>query len=218
MTMADLIGFGFGLNPAIDRVDDRPEPPIIAALRREVGPSGRIIGLGAELPPNTLMRYGLADARNYDSVEMARNLDWLAPLYDPKVKEQTSRREITWSRVLDARERLREASVLAVVGPTAPPPSGFDRSEKVGNVWVAWLDAPPIVEVVGGDASISRLIREPGRIVAEIKSKSKRGVQIEKQNEFDRSRDVRPRLASRGRWSPGADRALFADFPLGSRE
>ena len=35
---------------------------------------------GAELPPNVLMRYGLRDARNYDSVETRRNLDWLRPL------------------------------------------------------------------------------------------------------------------------------------------
>ena len=29
------------------------------------------------------MRYGLADARNYDSVELTRSLDWFAPLYEP---------------------------------------------------------------------------------------------------------------------------------------
>ena len=40
-------------------------------------------------------------------------------------------------------------SVRAVVAPTAPPP-GFDRVEKFGSVWVAWLDARPMVEVKGG--------------------------------------------------------------------
>ena len=39
-------------------------------LRREVGRSGRIVALGEELPPNVAMRYGLADVRNYDSVEL----------------------------------------------------------------------------------------------------------------------------------------------------
>ncbi len=112
--------------------------PVLVALRREVGDSGRIIGLGAELPPNTLMRYGLADARNYDSVEVSRSLDWLEPLYDPTVSAKTSRREITWDRVLKARDRLSGASVRAVVGPTAPP-VGFERSEKIGAAWVAWL-------------------------------------------------------------------------------
>ena len=167
LTLVDLIGFGIGLNPAIDRSDDRPLTPVLAALRREVGDSGRIIGLGAELPPNTLMRYGLADARNYDSVEVSRSLDWLAPLYDPTVQAKTSRRQITWARVLEARDRLYEASVRAVVAPTAPPP-GFDRSEKIGAVWVAWLDAAPMVEIESGKGTLAEVSSEPGRIVATV--------------------------------------------------
>jgi hypothetical protein len=166
LTMADLIGFGSGLNPAIDRRDDRPEPPVIAALRREVGVSGRTIGLGAELPPNVLMRYGLADARNYDSVELVRNLEWLGPLYDPKVEARTSRREISWGRVAEGRERLREAGVRAVVGST-PPPTGLGRAERIGRVWVAWLEARPLVELIGA-GSIGRLSDEPGSISAEV--------------------------------------------------
>jgi hypothetical protein len=167
LTLVDLIGFGFGLNPAIDRADDRPETPVLGALRREVGRSGRIIGLGTELPPNTLMRYGLADARNYDSVELARNLDWFGPLYDPTVESKSSRREITWARVLAGRDRLREASVRAVVGPTPPPPSEFVRTEKVGSVWVAWLDAAPLVEVEG-DGTLAKVSGDHGRLDAEI--------------------------------------------------
>jgi Bacterial membrane protein YfhO len=170
LTMIDLLAFGHGLNPAIPRGDDRPEPPVIAALRREVGRSGRIIGLGAELPPNSLMRYGLADARNYDSVELSRSLDWLGPLYDPKVQEKTSRREISWARVLQARDRLREAAVRAIVSPTPPPASGFDRVEKVGSVWVAWLEARPIVEVLG-NGSLTNISHDPGRIEATIEGR-----------------------------------------------
>jgi hypothetical protein len=168
LTMVDLLAFGFGLNPAIDRADDRPEPAVVARLKSEVGNSGRVIGLGTELPPNTLMRYGLSDPRNYDSVELSRNLDWFAPLYDPKVREQTSRREITWVRVIENRQRLREASIKAVVGPTAPPASGFDRVEKVGEVWVAWLDSAPVVEITGGDARLIGWTREDGRMIARI--------------------------------------------------
>ncbi len=171
LTLIDLISFGYGLNPAIDRTDDRPIPPVVARLQRVVGDSGRIIGLGTEFPPNTLMRYGLADARNYDSVELRRNLDWLAPLYDPKVTEQTSRREITWERVLKARFRLYEASVRAVVGPTAPPVGGFDRVEKIGAVWVAWLDSAPIVEVVSPEGHLIESDREPGRMDAMVESR-----------------------------------------------
>ena len=170
LTMIDLIGFGYGLNPTIGRADDRPITPVLAALRREIGRSGRIIGLGAELPPNTLMRYGLADARNYDSVELSRSLDWLSPLYDPTVEAKTSRREITWARVLEGRERLREASVRAVVSPTAPPASKFARVEKIGSTWVAWLDAAPMMEW-DGTGSFSILEDQPGRIVAKVASK-----------------------------------------------
>jgi hypothetical protein len=170
LTLADLIGFGYGLNPAIEPAEDRPIPAIVARLRTEVADSGRVIGLGTEFPPNTLMRYGLADARNYDSVELRRNLDWLAPLYDPAVKEQTSRREIHWSRVVAAGERLREACVRAVVGPT-PPPAGLGRVEKVGEVWVAWLEASPVVEVVGGDSRLVESSREDGQMMARVDSR-----------------------------------------------
>jgi hypothetical protein len=143
LTLADLLGFGYGLNPAIARGDDRPEPPLIAYLRREVAPPARIIGLGEELPPNVLMRYGLADARNYDSVELARSLAWFAPLYDPRAEARTSRRTITWERVAAARDRLRAASVEAIVAAEAPPEGAFERVDRVGGVWVARLGAAP---------------------------------------------------------------------------
>ena len=163
LALVDLASFGIGLNPAISERDDRPLPRLIARLQSEVGVSGRIIGLGSELPPNVLMRYGLLDPRNYDSVELARNLEWLAPLYDPAVEAKTSRREINWARVMASRDRLRGASVRAVVGPTAPPSdSGLSRVERVGEVWVAWLDAPALVEVIGG-GRIVEAVEEPGR-------------------------------------------------------
>src|SRR5262249_2409098 len=82
MGLLDLFGFGVGLNPAIQAEDDRPVGPLIAYPRREAPPPARVVAVGAELPPNMLMRYGLADVRNYDSVELARGLDWLAPLYE----------------------------------------------------------------------------------------------------------------------------------------
>ena len=157
LTVIDLFGFGFGLNPAIAVADDRPEGPVIAYLRREVGPRGRILALGEELPPNTLMRYGLADIRNYDSIELSRSLDWFAPLYEsgPGVRARTSRRAITWDGVLRARDRLREASVRAVVAPTAPPPGAFARVDRVGGVWIARLDGEPLVSSTGPHALLS---------------------------------------------------------------
>ena len=148
LTLLELGRFGFGLNPAIDPSLDRPLTPVIAALQARIGSTGRIIGLGAEFPPNSLMRYGLKDARNYDSVETRRNLDWLAPLYDPTVRAQTSRREISWERIDQHRDRLRGASIRAVVGATPPPPS-FANVDHWGGVWVAWLDADSLVRLDG---------------------------------------------------------------------
>ncbi len=157
LTLAEMLRFGFGLNPAIDRADDRPMTRLIADLRREVGRTGRIIGLGAEFPPNSLMRYGLLDARNYDSVETKRNLDWFRPIYDPKVMAQTSRREITWDRVDRSRDRLRAAGVKAVVAASEPPPE-FGRVGRYGKVWVAWLEADRLVDVEGS----GRVVGESG--------------------------------------------------------
>src|SRR5262249_55214368 len=75
LTLCDLLGFGAELNPTIAAADDRPEVPVIEYLRREVGSSGRALGIGEELPPNTLMRYKLADVRNYDSIELTTSVE-----------------------------------------------------------------------------------------------------------------------------------------------
>ncbi|HEX8199132.1 MAG TPA: hypothetical protein VF590_01500, partial [Isosphaeraceae bacterium] len=144
LTSIDLLGFGFGLNPAIPREEDRPEGPVIARLRRVAPPPARILAVGAELPPNLLMRYGLADARNYDSVELERSLRWFEPLFEPEAPQaaRTSRRRITWSGVLRAGDRLRAAGVAAVIGAAPPPTGSFARVERVGGVWIAWLPTP----------------------------------------------------------------------------
>jgi hypothetical protein len=142
LTMAELFGFGIELNPAIGAATDRLEPPVIARLRLGLRPGERALGIGEELPPNVLMRYGLSDPRNYDSVELARSLRWFETLYEPGEAAQTSRRQISWEGVLRARQRLREASVAAVVGAARPPASQFDRVEQVGSVWIAWLETP----------------------------------------------------------------------------
>ena len=48
------------------------------------------------------MRYGLADARNYDSIESSRSLDWFEPLYEPEPgrASRSSRRTIRWEGVV----------------------------------------------------------------------------------------------------------------------
>ncbi|MEO6809367.1 MAG: hypothetical protein ABI353_09685 [Isosphaeraceae bacterium] len=141
LTLLDLFGFGLGLNPAIDPRDQKPESAVIAYLRRVAAPPARILAVGAELPPNIAMRYGLADVRNYDSIELVRNLAWFAPLYEPEPGRpiHTSRRTITWEGVNRARAQLRLANVTAVVGASPPPAGLFERVEQVGAVWVVRL-------------------------------------------------------------------------------
>ena len=94
------------------------------------------------------MGYGLADARNYDSIELDRSLRWFELMYEPDPSRplHTSRRTIRWEGVVRAREPLRLAGVVAVVGASAPPAGAFDRVDRVGNVWVGrWSSlAPPI--------------------------------------------------------------------------
>jgi len=143
LTLVDLASFGFGLNPAIDASIHRFEPQVVARLRQELPPGARALGLGEELAPNTLMRFGLSDPRNYDSVELARSLSWLVPLYKPGASALTSRREVDWSGVARARDRLCESGVGAIVARARPPTDEFARTERVGRVWIAWLEARP---------------------------------------------------------------------------
>jgi hypothetical protein len=143
LTLAELAFFGFGLNPAIAASTHCFEPPVIAKLRDGLRAGSRALGLGEELPPNTLMRFGQSDVRNYDSVELARSLSWLAPLYRPSTSSVTSRSEIDWSGVVRARDRLRESGLGAIVASTPPPSGEFARIERIGCAWIAWLEARP---------------------------------------------------------------------------
>src|SRR5262249_26007273 len=133
---------GWGLNPAIGAATHSYEPPVIARLRQEMKTGGRVLGLGEELPPNVLMRFGLQDIRNYDSVELARSLQWFTPLYDPK-GTISSRSEINWQRVAANQELLRQSGVCAVVAAASPPEGAFARVEPIGRVWAVWLEGLP---------------------------------------------------------------------------
>ena len=141
LTLFDLALLGFGLNPAIPADVHSFEPPLIARLRQGLPKNGRAIALGEELPPNTLMRFGLDDPRNYDSVELAPSLDWFGPLFETNGSARSSRGDITWKGVMAARDRLRESGVAAVVAAQCPPETAFDKVERVGRVWIAWQDA-----------------------------------------------------------------------------
>jgi len=140
LTLCDLAVLGFGLNPAIGRELHQYEPPVITRLRQGLPPLSRALGLGEELPPNVLMRFGLCDVRNYDSVELASSLAWLAPLYQTGSAPPSSRSEISWERVAAAQGRLVSSGVGAIVAAVPPPAAAFDRIEQVGHVWIAWLE------------------------------------------------------------------------------
>jgi hypothetical protein len=161
LVLIELLGFGIDLNPAIDPGIQTNEPPVLAVLRSRLQPGQRALGIGQELPPNVLMRFGLADPRNYDSIELASSLKWLEPLYEPGPEALSSRREITWEGVHRARERLEECCVAAVVGATPPPSEWFPRVERVGDVWIAWLDPPSWATL--GPTPVRVSFRVPGQ-------------------------------------------------------
>jgi hypothetical protein len=162
LTLIELACFGIGLNPAIAPELQRFEPPAITRLRSGLEPGQRALGIGEELPPNVLMRFGLGDPRNYDSVELARCLRWFAPLFEPGSETLSSRSQVTWEGVYRARESLEEACVGAVVGASPPPPDRFARVERTGDVWITWLDSPSWVSSAAG-ATLVAVNREPGR-------------------------------------------------------
>lgn len=169
VVVVELFGFGMGLNPAIDRGLQDRESPVIARLREELGTTQRAFGVGEELPPNILMRFGLADPRNYDSIELSRNLDWFEPLYEPTDEARSSRRMVTWETVKRALPRLEQGAVGAVVAATPPPePELFERVERVGEAWVAWLKSSNWVEVVGAPAAVEASRPSAGSIRLEL--------------------------------------------------
>jgi hypothetical protein len=143
LTAFDLAVFGYDLNPAISPEIHGLVPPVIERLRVGLPSGSRALGLGEELPPNTLMRFGLCDVRNYDSVELAANLAWLEPLFEHAKSARSSRDLITWERAIIARERLLESGVCAIIGSSPPPAGAFERVEKVGHVWIAWQSGKP---------------------------------------------------------------------------
>lgn len=147
LTVAELFVTGREANPAIDPADDRPETPVVARLRALAGSRGRVLGVGEEWPPNVAMRYGLADPRNYDSVELAASLDRLGPLFGPSKRPSSSRGTVSWAGVVRARSELRNCGVAAVVGGCPPPTVLAERSERIGDAWVVALDAAPFASL-----------------------------------------------------------------------
>ncbi|MDR3621108.1 MAG: YfhO family protein [Paludisphaera borealis] len=169
LTVVELFDFGIGLNPTVDRATQDRIPPVIARLREGMRPGDRALGVEEELPPNVLMRYGLADPRNYDSVELTRSLDWLDALYEPTDEARSSRRTVSWRTVEQALPRLKESAVVAVVAASPPPNPGlFERVERVGDAWIGWLDARDWADASPGGPPLSSIRPGAGTIRIEV--------------------------------------------------
>ena len=169
--LAELFAFGYGVNPSIDPAADRPLPAVVRTILKEFGEGARVLGLGAELPPNVAMRYGLADPRNYDSVELTRSLDWFEPMYEPGAASRSSRRDVTWDGVVRSRELLYEAGVVAVVAATPPPGELIRTAERVGSVWLVRLAAAPLVSLGSSGESLKNA-GDHGRVAVDVAIKT----------------------------------------------
>ena len=80
------------MNPHVSRdwFDTIPNPALINRLKevansaQSSGFEARFLAIGEALPPNQLMRFGLKDVRNYDSIELSRSFTSLKSLYNLK--------------------------------------------------------------------------------------------------------------------------------------
>ncbi len=167
LNLIDQAGWALGYNPAIAPKEHHPESPVMDRLVERVGSRGRIVGLGPELPPNVAMRYGLADVRNYDSIELSMALDWLEPLFEPEPDRamRSSRRTITWDRVETHRKLLESASVAAVVSASPPPPTlrAVTESERIGRTWIVYLESRPLVSLEGSGKLVA--VKDRGGLI-----------------------------------------------------
>lgn len=175
--LIDLAVLGLGYNPAIARAIHEYEPPVVTRLKERLAPGACAIGIGAELPPNALMRFGLGDPRDYDSIELERAVRFFDDLYEPGSSAAPSRRTITWAGVVRSRGVLEQAGVAAVVAAIAPPAS-FRRVERVGRVWIAWLDAAPYA-TLGSGAAPAAVQADDGEIVITLENKKREHVMIQ---------------------------------------
>ena len=124
-----------------------------------------------------LMRFGLADVRNYDSVELARSLEWFAPLYahDGSTALQPRRRDVgdrgegrrPAARIGRQRDRCRTASARRSRS------RGSSASGRCGShAWTAnpgpipSRPRPGSTSSAATDGRVSRSMRrEPDRLV-----------------------------------------------------
>ena len=111
------------------------------------------------------MRYGLADVRNYDSIELARSLDWFAPLYAPDARGQHEpARRSPGTECSAAASGSAKPRCAPSWRPTPPPAGAFARVDRVGAVWIARLDGRAAGIGRGAGRRLWRSFDDPGLI------------------------------------------------------
>lgn len=163
----ELAAFGWGYNPQIraNELSRRLDMRVIDTLRqidsgaRKQGHEARFLAVGECLPPNQLMRFGLKDLRNYDSIELLATLEGLDALFETagETADRSSRRTIMWDGIRRAAPVLKDRGVTGVVGLTHPGAGLFDEiREPIPGVFVGvWAS----VSKVAGPAE---LVEESG--------------------------------------------------------
>ena len=166
LTLGELAGFGMGLNPAIAAANSAPRAaPDRATSVASSSPVERVLGIGQELPPNTLMRLGLGDPRNYDSVELREACAGSPPVRAGNREPLESQPDHLGQRATGLRDRLEASGVRAVVGAISRRrPARLPGSSNVGDVWIAWL-SPRAGPATGRGHAGDDSTRDPGRAV-----------------------------------------------------
>lgn len=223
LAVLELVHFGWRYNPQIEsKWHDFGRASVLISRLKSIqtdelrqGHEARFLALGEFLPPNELMRFGLKDVRNYDSIETLQSLTTLADLYEPSSDaDRTSRRDADWSGVARAKEALKDFGMVAVVGPTEPPAGLFDGdAERVSDAWIGrWSGRPRLV--FSGKSRAELVVDEPGRIEVRINADAASKTTPEPRAESE----LRTRESFRVReiWQPGwhVTRSDFADVTI----
>jgi hypothetical protein len=175
LAVSECFAFGWNYNPHLDRsalarsLDLRLIDTMrtLAEAATAKGHEARFLAVGECLPPNQLMRYGLKDLRNYDSIELAATLEGLDALFETEAaQDRSSRRPIAWAGVSRAADTLKDRGVVGVAGLTEPPEGLFEIVlTPLPGVFLGVWPSRPKAE---GPAEI--VVERPGEIVLKLRS------------------------------------------------